>query len=62
MSRTKEQTEIWQEWIEACQNVRRKLTKWESDFVDDIENQLKESGSLSERQAEILEGIYANKT
>ena len=62
MPKPKEQIEIWREWIDACQTARRKLTDWESDFVNSIDDQLKERGNLSERQAEILEGIYANKT
>lgn len=52
---------VYQSWIEAIKDVSEKLTTWETEFVDSIENQLA-SRNLTERQAEILERIYANKT
>lgn len=51
------------EWIDACLNESKKrLTKWEEDFLESVSDQLDRTGSLSERQAEILERIYAEKT
>lgn len=38
------------------------LTKWERDFVESLQEQFDERGRLSDRQAEILERIYADKT
>jgi len=52
----------WREWIEAAQLAGEKLTKWEENFLESISEQLTERGSLSERQVEILERIYAEKT
>ena len=41
---------------------KRELTKWEDDFIGSITEQFERQGSLSERQVEILERIYAEKT
>ena len=38
------------------------LTSWESDFVDSVEDQLQARGRLSDRQIEILDRIYAERT
>lgn len=40
----------------------RNLTKWEEDFISSIGTQLENGRELSERQLEILERIYAEKT
>jgi hypothetical protein len=48
--------------IDACINESTKrLTKWEEGFLESISDQLERTGSLSERQAEILERIYTEK-
>lgn len=39
-----------------------KLSAWEWDFVDSVSEQLQTRGSLSDRQVEILERIYSEKT
>ena len=49
---------LHQEWIAVCQ-LSDKLTEWEENFVNSIYEQLNRKGSLSPRQAEILERIYA---
>ena len=38
------------------------LTKWEQSFVESISDQFGERGTLSDRQFEKLEDIYAEKT
>lgn len=38
------------------------LTSWESDFVDSVEDQLMARGRLSDRQVEILDRIYTERT
>lgn len=53
---------VIQSWIDDVINVGRGLTKWENEFIADIDQQFRESGSLSPKQEEILERIYANKT
>lgn len=54
--------ELWKSWIDKCREDFHRLSKWEKDFVDSVEEQLGEKGQLSERQAEILERIYSAKT
>lgn len=38
------------------------LSKWESDFIQSLDDQFSERGSLSEKQMEVLERIYTDKT
>lgn len=49
-------------WIDQCMEERHKLSDWERNFVIDIRLQLREKGRLSDKQAEVLERIYADKT
>ncbi len=66
MTTKAERAAIYRSWIDACLNESKKrLTKWEEDFLESISDQLDQTGSLSERedgQAEILERIYTEKT
>jgi len=55
-------TEILQHWVDTIQEEGLRLTPWEEEFVDSIAERLANRGSLSERQVEILERIYAEKT
>lgn len=55
--------EVLQSWIDAIKDeASDSLTDWETDFIDSIENQLEARSHLSEKQEEILERIYAQKT
>jgi uncharacterized membrane-anchored protein len=49
------------EWIDQCLECDR-LTEWEEEFVTSVKEQLEKKGSLSEKQVEILERIYADRT
>lgn len=49
-------------FIEKINSEARGLSKWQSDFMDSITEQWNERHSLSERQVEVLERIYADKT
>lgn len=49
-------------WIETILNEGRNLSKWERDFTESVSEQLEQRGALSERQIEILERIYTEKT
>ena len=49
------------EWIEKCEDSDR-LSEWEEEFVASIKEQLQKKGSISYKQAEILERIYADRT
>ena len=55
--------EVYQSWISAIiDEASDELTPWESKFIESIDEQLAQHRNLSEKQAEILERIYANKT
>lgn len=53
--------EVIQSWLDAI-NEDSDLTKWEQGFIESITQQFEERGTLSDRQEEILERIYAEKT
>lgn len=38
------------------------MTDWENDFIDSVDKALDLFGSLTEKQEEILEKIYSEKT
>ena len=59
--KAQEHLEVIRVWIERCLESE-KLTKWEGDFVESIKDQFEDYGSLSPRQEEILERIYAERT
>jgi uncharacterized membrane-anchored protein len=50
------------QWILAIQETGQHLTKWELDFIEDVAEQFDERGTVSDRQEEIIERIYAEKT
>ena len=54
---------VYKTWVDAIiDEAQDKLNDWESNFVDSIENQIDNNRNLSQKQAEILERIYAEKT
>lgn len=55
-------SEVIKDWIESIQSTGHDLTKWERDFVESVAGQLEERGWISDRQEEILERIYAERT
>lgn len=56
-----ERYSIFQQWIEACERSD-KLTDWEANFIASVRRYLESRGSLSAKQEEVLERIYADKT
>ena len=56
------EAEVIADWIESVNSEGRGLTTWELSFMESITDQFERSGSLSDRQEEILERIYAEKT
>ncbi len=44
------------------EEAHKVLTPWETSFMESITDQFDRSGRLSDRQVEILERIYAEKT
>lgn len=53
---------MYKEWVEHIQDHGVNLSVWEQDFIGSIEGQLAAGRSLSDKQAQILERIYAEKT
>lgn len=48
--------------LNALDTPSQELTKWEENFLESINEQFQSRGTLSERQFEILERIYTEKT
>ena len=49
-------------WIATISEEGRGLTKWEEDFMESIVEQFEVRNWISDKQEEILERIYAEKT
>lgn len=55
--------ETYQSWIDAIiAEASDELSDWESEFVESVNTYLARKGILTEKQAKILERIYAEKT
>ena len=55
--------EVYQSWVDAIYDeASDNLTTWETNFVESIGGRLAFGNNLTERQAEILERIYTEKT
>lgn len=54
--------EVIKEWIIMVNDEGFDLTSWEESFMESITDQFDRTQSLSDKQEEILERIYANKT
>lgn len=62
MNQKEEAKRKYEKMIIRITEEATRLTKWEEDFIESIKSQLEERGSLSPKQAEILERIYVEKT
>jgi hypothetical protein len=51
-----------QSMLDKLETPRLVLTKWEEDFIASVGGQLEEKKWISERQYEILERIYVEKS
>ena len=55
--------QVYEDWVRAImEEASDNLSDWENTFVVSISNQLEMCRQLSQKQAEILERIYAEKT
>ena len=54
--------EVIADWIAQIQEEGKGLTNWEEAFILSIQEQFELRGSISDRQEEILERIYAERT
>lgn len=48
--------------FKVLENPVRRLTEWELEFLDSTREQFEDRGSLSERQLDVLNRIYREKT
>ena len=68
MSKTLDQMNVQERWtfidhmIVTLQNPSDDLTEWEENFYSSIKIQFQKKGDLSNKQIDILERIYAEKT
>ncbi len=53
---------VLKDWIDELRQPRKPLTAWELSFVESLSEQLERARPLSERQVEILERLYTEKT
>ncbi len=55
--------EVHQHWLKSIlHNSTKELSEWEDNFVSSIEERLGRGTTLTAKQEEILERIYAEKT
>lgn len=55
--------QVYKDWVKTIlEEASDTLSDWESNFIDSIETQLTRGYTLSEKQDEILDKIYAEKT
>jgi hypothetical protein len=55
--------EVLQSWIDAIiEEASDELNDWETKFIEDMAIRVANKWSLTQRQEEILERIYADKT
>jgi hypothetical protein len=62
MKASEEDIAKWKHWIAIIINDGKDLTEWEESFVDSISKYLDRYHYLTEKQQNILERIYADKT
>ena len=60
--KTPKTKELIEHFLKELENPAKELTIWERDFVISITDQFNRRGTLSDKQFEILERIYAEKT
>lgn len=61
-NKTPKTKEIIAHFIHELESPYKPLSKWEEDFLSSISDQFDRKGTLSDKQFEILEKIYAEKT
>jgi hypothetical protein len=54
--------EIHKMWVKRCLEDGKGITSWEDSFLTSLETQLEKGKELSEKQIDILERIYSDKT
>jgi hypothetical protein len=59
---TADQQKLTEHMLKELESPSRDLTTWEENFLESVADQYSRSRQLSERQFDILERIYAEKT
>ena len=54
--------EEYQQLIDDCTARESQLTEWEANFLESVDTQLDERGSLSPKQVDTLENIWEKVT
>ncbi len=54
--------EEWQQMVEDCEARESRLSDWETNFIDSINDQLFKSIGLSRKQSDILNTIWEKAT
>lgn len=49
-------------WLDVIAQEGRGLTTWEEEFIESVNEQYVRTGRFSDKQTEIIERIYADKT
>lgn len=62
MEKTPRTSDVIAHFLHELETPARDLTPWETNFIESISEQFDRRGTLSEKQFEILERIYAEKT
>ena len=62
MNNTPKTKETIEHFLSSLDHPVKELTAWESNFIISITDQFERRGTLSDKQFEILERIYAEKT
>lgn len=60
--KTPKTTEMIEHFYKELERPNKELSTWELSFLADTKDQFDRRGWLSDKQFEILEGIYAEKT
>lgn len=54
--------EVIRQWFETIEEEGYGLTKWEESFIESVRDQFDRTNSLSDKQEDILERIYSERT
>ena len=60
--RTPRTPELIQHFLSSLESPSKRLSPWELNFLESVSDQFSRRGDLSEKQFEILERLYSEKT
>lgn len=50
------------EWLETVEAQGVNLSKWETSFIESLRDQVNRGGTLSQKQIDLIERIYTERT